>query len=133
MEPNRILIDTSIIIDHLRKVHKDRSVLYKMIGTYDLYTSTVVEFELFVGATDSAKRKDINKILKQCTILPFTSKIAQQAATTYQQLKRKNTVIEIRDVFIASTAIVHDLPLITFNTKHFSRIDGLQLQSPFKK
>lgn len=132
MEPNSILIDTSIIIEHLRKQHKHKSVLYNILDIYELYTSTIVEFELFMGAMDERKREDIKKVLEKCTILPFTSEIAQKSATIYQKLKAKNQIIEVRDLFIASTAIIYDLPVMTFNTKHFSRIDTLQLRPPPK-
>ena len=130
METPHILIDTSIIIDHLRKRNKRKSILYHLIDTHVLHTSTMVEFELFAGATDSRKRQDTQDILLLCKVLPFTSEIAQQAANIYQQLKQKNELIEIRDIIIASTAMVYNLPIMTLNTRHFQRIDELTLLFP---
>ena len=63
MATPRLLIDTSIVIEHLRKQNKQKSVLYNIVNSYELYTSTVVEFELYTGATDSQKRRDIQEIL----------------------------------------------------------------------
>jgi tRNA(fMet)-specific endonuclease VapC len=125
-----LLIDTSIIIEHLRKQNKQKSALYNIVDNYDLYTSTIVEFELYTGATNSQKRRDVQEILAWSTVLPLTSNIAQTAATIYQQLKTKNQLIEIRDILIAATVLVNDLPLMTLNAKHFTRISGLQLLSP---
>lgn len=127
MEPTGLLIDTSIIIDHLRKQNKQATILYNIVDQYTLYISTVVEFELFVGATDSQKRYDIQTILQLCTSLPLTSDVAQQAAGIYQLLRVQNQLVEIRDMFIAATAIVFDLPLLTLNTRHFARIQSLRL------
>ena len=45
MEASHILIDTSIFVDHLRKRNKRKSILYHLIDTYVLHTSTMVEFE----------------------------------------------------------------------------------------
>ena len=130
MATPRLLIDTSIVIEHLRKQTKQKSVLYNIVNNYELYTSTVVEFELYTGATDNQKRRDIQEILAWFAVLPLTSDVAQAAATIYQQLKTKNQLIEIRDILIAATAIVHTLPLMTLNTGHFNRISMLQLISP---
>lgn len=130
MATSRLLIDTSIIIEHLRKQNKQKSVLYNIANNYELYTSTIVEFELYTGATDSPKRRDVQEILAWCTVLSLTSDIAQAAAIIYQQLKAKNQLIEIRDILIAATGLVDNLPLMTLNTKHFTRINGLQLLSP---
>ena len=125
-----VLIDTSIIIEHLRKQNRAKSILYNIVDSYNLYISTVVEFELYTGATDTPKRHDIQEILAWCVVLPFTSDVAQVAATIYQQLKAKNQLIEIRDILIGATAVTHDLPLMTLNMGDFSRIDRLQFLSP---
>jgi len=130
MATSRLLIDTSIIIEHLRKQNRQKSVLYNIVTNYELYTSTVVEFELYTGAIDAQKRRDIQEILAWCTVLPLTSDMAQAAAAIYQQLKAKNQLIEIRDILIAATAIAHTLPLMTLNTGHFTRISTLQLVPP---
>jgi predicted nucleic acid-binding protein len=122
-----ILIDTSIIIDHLRKQNKQNSVLFISIDKYLFNISTVVEFEIFLGATDKKKLQDVMDIMQLCVSLPLTSDIAQQSAAIYQKLKKQNILIEIRDIFIAATAIVHDLPFMTLNNKHFERIETREL------
>ena len=40
-----VLIDTSIVIEHLRKQNRRKSILYRVVGAYDLSVSTIVEFE----------------------------------------------------------------------------------------
>jgi tRNA(fMet)-specific endonuclease VapC len=60
-------------------------------------------------------------------ILPFTKPVAEKSAEIYHSLRLKNKMIEFRDIFIAATAIVHDLPILTHNAKHFERIDGLEI------
>ena len=58
-----VLIDTSIVIEYLRKQNKQKSILYNIVNSYDLYLSTIVEFELYTGATDAQKRRDVQEVL----------------------------------------------------------------------
>lgn len=130
MELPRILIDTSIVIEHLRKQNRRKSILYRIADDYALHVSTIVEFELYAGATDRQKQHDIQEILSWCTLLPFTSDVAATAAALYRELRATNQLLEIRDIFIASTALTYTLPLMTLNLGHFDRIKRLQLLSP---
>jgi predicted nucleic acid-binding protein len=97
------------------------------VGDYSLSTSTIVEFELFAGATNNQKQQDVREILNWCTLLPFTSDVAVTAAAIYQSLKVSNELVDIRDIFIAATAVTYSLPLMTLNTGHFNRIQRLEL------
>ncbi|MCB0126795.1 MAG: type II toxin-antitoxin system VapC family toxin [Caldilineaceae bacterium] len=78
-------------------------------------------------ATDGQKRHDVQAILFWATVLPLTSDTAQRAAAVYRQLRSQNQMIEMRNILIAATALVHSLPLMTLNVGHFTRIDTLQL------
>jgi predicted nucleic acid-binding protein len=60
--------------------------------------------------------------------LSFNSNVADVASEIAKKLKAKNKIIEFRDIFIAATAIANDIPLSTFNVKHFERIDDLELR-----
>lgn len=130
MDASDLVIDTSLIIEHLRKQNKHQSTLFKIFPHYSLYVPTIVEFELFSGANNSQKQKEIREILKQCNSLPFTSDVAQQAGFLFQTLRQSNQLVEIRDILIAATAVTNNLPLMTLNKKHFQRIHGLRLISP---
>ena len=123
------MIDTSIIIDLLRKENKEKSILFKIVDLYNFHLSTIVEFELFAGAANEKKIKDINEILGICIIHPLSSEIVKEAVKIYQNLRQINQLIEIRDIFIAATSIVNSFPLITLNMRHFKRIDCLELIS----
>jgi predicted nucleic acid-binding protein len=43
------------------------------------------------------------------------------------QLRRDGNLVGDMDLLIASTAIAHDLTLVTRNRRHFERIPGLEL------
>ena len=90
MEHRNILVDTSIILDHLRKKDKSKSTLYKIAGKNKLYISTISIFELYAGATDDRKIQDIEHLLMFFEIIIFTSLAAEEAGELYIYLKRKN-------------------------------------------
>ncbi|MCF2491295.1 hypothetical protein L0659_24190 [Dyadobacter sp. CY347] len=50
-----------------------------------------------------------------------------KAAEIYHNLRRRNSLIEFRDIFIAATALTFQLPIKTLNQGHFQRIENLEL------
>jgi tRNA(fMet)-specific endonuclease VapC len=122
-----MVIDTSIIIEHLRAKDKLSTTLFQISDQSDLFISAVSMYELHMGATTVGREKDIHLLTESLEVLPFNGEVALKAAELYHQLKRKNQLIEFRDIFIAATCIVFELPIITLNKKHFKRIDGLKI------
>lgn len=85
-------------------------------------TSVIVEIELlgFPIIEDT-----IVEFITQTTILPLNSSVVKQTISI-----RKKHKIKLPDAIIAATAIVHDLTLITRNTKDFSKIKELKVVDP---
>jgi tRNA(fMet)-specific endonuclease VapC len=129
MANSKLLIDTSIIIDHFRKKDKSNTRLVQLYKEYVLCVSSITAFELYNGASSPNLTRDINLILKNLEIINFNLQIAFEANMIYKQLLSENKVIEFRDIFIAATAIVYKLPIDTLNVKHFERIKGILLHS----
>lgn len=120
-----MVVDTSIFIDYLRAKDKDNTVLQKLNDNEELFISTITLFELYVGATTPQKWQDIKSLTEDIPVLHFSKSISEKAALVYQQLKQMNKIIDLRDIFIAATALEHKLPVLTRNKKHFSRVEGL--------
>ena len=85
-------------------------------------TSVIVEIELlgFPIIEDT-----IVEFITQTTVLPLNSSVVKQTISI-----RKKHKIKLPDAIIAATAIVHDLTLITRNTKDFSKIKRLKVIDP---
>ncbi len=126
MDRQRILIDTSILIDHLRREHKERSVYFRAAQQFDCLISAIAEFEFRVGIT-ATNRPFVEALLDLTPILPFDSACVQVAAGIYRDLKAVNQLIALPDLFIAATAVAHSLPLLTLNFSHFERVNELTL------
>ena len=124
-----MVIDTGIFIEHLRSKDKLATTLYHLSDHAHLYISAVSLYELYMGATTKEKERDIKMLTEDLAVLPFTDAVSIQAAQIYHRLRLGNQMIEFRDIFIAATCIVNDLPIATatLNKKHFKRVEGLKI------
>jgi len=125
MDDRRVVIDTSIFIDYFRKENKKKTKLYFLTREgYELTTSSICYFEYMSGS----KNREFDKLLfDNIEVIPFDKNQAFIASTVFKDLKNKNSLIEFRDILIASCAMAYNVPLVTLNIRHFERIDGLVL------
>ena len=61
-------------------------------------------------------------------IIPLRERSVKISAEIYANLRKKGTPVDDIDLLIAGVAIAHNLILITHNQKHFSKIEGLELE-----
>jgi tRNA(fMet)-specific endonuclease VapC len=126
MERQRILIDTSILIDYLRRTKKESTLFVHLSTQYEFAISTITEFEFLIGSTDR-NRSFIEAVIQHLLVLPFDSSCVSAAVEIYRSLKSSSRLLPLPDIAIAATAISHRLPLATLNTEHFRRISALTL------
>ncbi|PWK79579.1 hypothetical protein LX99_00036 [Mucilaginibacter oryzae] len=119
-----MVIDTGIFIEYLRIKDKTASVLYKIPDNSSLFLSAISMYELHMGATSAEKEKDIRVLTESISVLPFTDDVAIRSARIYHRLKTANQLIEFRDIFIAATCLVNDLPILTLNKNIFNALKG---------
>ena len=122
-----MVADTGIFIEFLRKHDKTKTILYQLPDDTELMISVITLYELLMGAKDESKKRDVKLLTEPLIILPLTKTIIEKSGKIYHELRLTNQMIEFRDVFIAATAIVSDVPILTRNKKHFSRIKDLAL------
>ena len=125
MEDRGMVIDTSIFIDYLRAKDKTKTRLQNLPDDAVIHISSVTLYELHMGATTPQKWVDVKTLTESIPVLAFDQEVAEKSAIIYQELKKTNKLIEFRDIFIAATALVHHLPVVTRNAKHFNRIKAL--------
>lgn len=127
MADKLILVDTSILIDYYRKINKEKTFLVSLVlQQYSFSISAITKYEILSGSTQS----QINfwdEIFRAFIIYPFDEITVDTAVGLNSDLKKKRKQIDIADLFIAATAVTHNLPMATLNKKHFERIDTLVL------
>ncbi|QXU42616.1 type II toxin-antitoxin system VapC family toxin [Pedobacter sp. D749] len=122
-----IMVDTSILIDYFRKKDKSKTRLFDLSQkSENLCISSITEFEIYTGA--KGEQADFWKaMLSGFIVFPFDSDAALMAVEVQNKLKRHRKSIDKADLFIAATAIAHDLYFDTLNYKHFENIEDLKL------
>ena len=122
-----ILLDTSILIEYFRKKNKQNTFFYELsMDHFDFAISTVVDYQILIGS-----KGDNNyfwkEFLNEITIIPFDVSCSNEAVDIYKNLKSRNLLVDLADLYIGATARAYDLKVATNNVRHFERIEGLNL------
>ncbi len=132
----RFFVDTSIFVDCLRKnvVSASKSFIKSLLDVNTGYTSTICVAELSVGAHLSPRKDALKKtldILSPVVIIDIDRNIALESGRIYSSLVKSGEEIELNDCLIAATAKSVGIDIIiTRNTKHFERIEGIRAVTP---
>lgn len=70
-----------------------------------------------------------DRLCQASLVLPVSDAVVVEASNIYALLHRAGTLVPDADLLIASTAIVHSLPVVTNNSAHFTRIPGLSVRN----
>jgi len=133
----KYLLDTNILSELMKKRPNGHVVTrLASLPSQALFTSCICVMELRFG---SALRKDFEgfwlriqeEILSRVNILPLVAEEALIAGDILAHLQKSGRPIGIEDILIASTALNHTCALVTGNTRHFSKIDGLMIENWF--
>lgn len=108
----------------------------KEIGVYSLSISNCVLAELYFGACNSKRVEEnlrrIDLFKKNLSVLSDSEESARLFGKIKADLRTKGTIIDDFDILIASIAIANNHILVTNNTDHFERIEGLHIQDWLK-
>ncbi len=120
-------LDTSFLIDIIRKYPKAENILNQLDDEGPQATSTIVVHEFLVGAygaKDSVKELAIRRqLLQKLIILPFDLDSAEESAKIEDRLRKTGKYIGGADVLIAGTMVANKLTtIVTRNPEHFERI-----------
>ncbi|HZX12743.1 MAG TPA: type II toxin-antitoxin system VapC family toxin [Candidatus Nanoarchaeia archaeon] len=126
-----ICLDTDILVDFLRN-KKEAVAFIESLGPENTLSTTYINlFELYYGAMRSSFRQhnleSLEKLQHRLTLLNLSSSSVKEAGRILAELEKSGNPIDFRDLLIGTIALVHNFSLKTNNTKHFSRIKGLQL------
>ena len=125
-KPSTNGISPSILIDHRRAKDKSKSLLFRMTSHYSFAITSISVFELWKG-DNSGEDAFWLKLFSNMTLLDFDVESAKIAGRDFLELQRKGQMIDIEDILIGATAKRNQLRMASTNTKHYSKITGLQL------
>ncbi len=133
------LLDTNVLSE-LTKANPDEQVsrhIYS-ISPERLFASDMTRYELRFGAQlkDDPSRvwQRVEEMILPIPIwLPVDSEVASVTGDLDARLQRAGTPIALADAFIAATALVFELVLVTRNVRHFRRVQGLEIENWFPR
>ena len=111
---DKFLVDSDIIIWYLKGRDKEVQLLEELSEKGELFTSVVTIAEIRAGLT-----KDAKKIILELKNIFKPLDISEEIAELTGEFKQKYK-LDIADMFIAATAVINKLTLVTYNKKHFS-------------
>ncbi len=124
------LVDSHYIADYL----KGRSLAVDLLHTLlqeGIAISIITFAEVYEGiyyGHDSTRYTAIfQQFLRGVSLLSITRSVAKRYALIRGALAQQGQLIDQSDLFIAATAIEHNLTLVTRNLKDFGRIPSLKL------
>ena len=123
------LIDTDTCIALLKKNPRVIQHL-REVGVHNCKISDITLAELFFGAYKSGRQKHFDDVIKIMSLFEQYGIIyLRQYGEIRWQLESKGLKIGDMDTFIAATALEEELIVVTGNTEHFSRIEGLKVEN----
>jgi len=129
------LLDTNILSE-LTKKRPNPHLLSRLRSkpSHSLFTASICLMELRFGSAlceDSGSfwEKINREIISRVNIIPLGEKEALAAGHILADLKKSGQPIGIEDVLIAASAISNRFIVVTGNTRHFSRIRGLNVEN----
>lgn len=120
-----MLVDSDILIAHLRGLHAARDWLIEAREEAPLAISVVSVAEL-VGGMRSAQRREVWRLLASFRAEPATEIIARRAGDFRRKYRHSHDGIGLGDYLIAGTAEVKGYDLATLNVRHFPMFENLR-------
>lgn len=125
------LLDTNICSAHLKRPAGLTHFFIQHSGR--LFIPTVVLGELYAWAYRRPSPRPLLdrikiELLADVFVLDFDVSCAEEFGRVRGQLLRQGLVVSRLDLMIASVAPVHDLTLVTHNTRDFHNVPGLRLE-----
>jgi predicted nucleic acid-binding protein len=126
-----ILLDTDVMIDLLRD-YPPAPAWLDSVKHERLTLPGYVVMELLEGCPNRRETDQLLKFISAYRICWPTTRDSDRAIADFAvgRLERK---LGILDVLIAECAVGLDLPLHSFNVKHFGAIPGLKTIQPYSK
>jgi predicted nucleic acid-binding protein len=119
----RLLIDTTILVDYLRGLEEAAAVLEQR--QMSLLLSTVVVAELYAGVRDS-EREQLATALSAFRVCPVTEEIARRGGLMKRDYGPSHGT-GLADALIAATAQDTEATLVTLNERHFPMLGDIRV------
>ena len=126
-----MILDSDIMIDLLRQ-HPPALTWLDSLGEEEIILPGFVVMELLQGCSNKTEQAKVEQVLtgfETVWPLPETCEEALKVFARYHLSHR----VGLLDALIGQTAVAFNLPLHTFNRKHYAVIPNLVTIEPYEK
>lgn len=129
-----VCLETDFLIALMRKDRDAVSKLKELVEKGErLSTTPINASELFKGAYRSKNIDEnlrrVRGLLSRLDLLEFNLTSTEIYGQISSELEEKGVQIGEMDTLIASIALAHNERIVTRNTRHFSRVKGLEVEN----
>jgi hypothetical protein len=121
-----VLIDTDVLIWYMKGNEKAYSVIER---SKHFSISVVTYIELVQGMRNKRELRDLRKALQawDSKIIYISEEISVKAMFFVEQHFQSHSML-LADALIGATAIVHGLPILTGNEKHYKILKEIEIK-----
>jgi len=129
-----VILDTTVLIQAERQEFEiDKFTENREEEIFGISVITVAELLHGVHRADSTKRRlkrsaYVEKVIELFPIYNFDTSIARIYAELWSELSQKGIQIGAHNLIIGSTALSLGFSVVTYNVRHFERIEGLKIE-----
>ena len=120
-----VLCDTNIFISAFNGRQDTIDQLDK-IGLDEIVLSAVTVMELFQGMRDKEELARMKKKIKYYDIIQIDEAVSEKAIE-FIEIYKLSHGLNIPDAIIGATAVVHQIPIYTYNIRDFDFLPGIIL------
>ena len=127
-----VVVDTCVVSFYFGR--DTRAALYHShLAGEVLVISFMTLAELYrwplVRGWGESRRMDLEHRLRDYTVYPFTRDLCRKWAEIVAHGERSGHPINVDDAWVAATALLYDVPLVSHNRSHFEHVPHLRLVS----
>ena len=126
-----IILDSDVMIDLLRQ-YPPAVAWLKSLGDEEIVLPGFVVMELIQGCSNKAEQEKVENVLAAFETVWPSPGICDEALGVFARYHLSHS-LGLLDALIGQTAVALDLPLHTFNRKHYAIIPNLITAEPYSK
>ena len=122
--PERLLLDTDVVIECLRGRQEAIDYLESLEGS--LLLSAISVAEVYAGARGEREQHDLEQFLLAFEVLPVSQE-AGKIGGLFRRNYGPSHGTGLVDALIGATAHLHQATLVTFNSRHYPMLSNVQV------
>jgi len=127
-----VIVDTDVLSYLFKgdtRAELYRPHLHGKLGVLSFMTIAELDFWASARNWGATRRAELSAFLEPYTVVHSDLRLCQMWAEIRNQVMRNGHHIDTADCWIAATAQLYDIPLLTHNASHFVHVSGLKAVS----